>query len=158
MVIGLFFGYQVNDFILKKEIYTNISKPVSNVIEEDHNRDGHTDTIIYFQDASDNYPWKTDVDADFDGRFETTVLYDKKLISKAIIDIDGDDKVDVEEMFEYGSLKRIVFYDASERMVKVSEYEGGMLKRSKHNTDGDSKFDTYRTYDKFEEIIKTEKK
>lgn len=145
--------------------------------EYDNNDDGIADTFYYYSTSNKlkriefdlNFNNKIDrkdylnnrgmitetaIDTDSDGIFETKITY--KDGNPFIENIDKNNDGIIERTFFYtpiGQPKTQKIRDENTgKVVKVTDYEMGIMTSARMDTDGDGKMDVSYTYDKYEEI------
>lgn len=179
LIIGLALGYLIG-VVHKQETKDNNHSLVENI---DQNNDGKSDAIFYYTKESDSYASSSEQDlnfdgifdvnteydengnitsdqsdSDFDGRKETTSIYKNGILSKSMVDADGDGNYDVINIYNNNTLLHTYFFqEKSDIPVKKNVYKIYMLTSSDFDSDSDGVYDTRYTYDRFEQIIKTEK-
>ena len=123
--------------------------------EADRNFDGKVDYIIHFDNKGIVISGSSD--DDFDGVFETDLMFSdgNDLWSKS--DTTGDGYKNYQVFYSNGILSRVKFINpVSDRPVKIQRYEGLKLSSAELDTNGDGRLDTSYQYDEFEEVNKVE--
>jgi hypothetical protein len=101
----------------------------------DINHDGKVDLVTYYD--KEGRVAKEELDLDFDGKFDETVLYELGKVVRKLYDRNGDGKPDVWAYYEGGKLVRIERDSKFRGFVDIWEYyEAGRLERVGFNTTG----------------------
>jgi hypothetical protein len=133
----------------------NASTPESS--ENDTNFDGKFDVITQFD--SQGMAVSDRADNDFNGTFETTTTYKNGAPAKSEVDTDGDGKADIVNLFEHGVLTQTkIMNPKTGKVVRINYYGNSMLQSADFDSDGDGILETHYTYDRYEQIVSTEKK
>jgi hypothetical protein len=125
--------------------------------EIDRNLDGVVD-LVYDYDRFGNTKSSLS-DDDFNGSFETDILYEfnNGLLQKS--DTTGDGFKDYIVRYEYGLAKQFEFINpATAKPLKIQYFDNLKLVRAEVDTDRDGVLDTVYEYDDLEEIINTHAK
>lgn len=121
--------------------------------EIDHNLDGETDAI-YFYDRKGLIE-SSSSDQDFNGTFETEIHYVDGNAAWQKSDTNGDGFKDYRIDFKHGIVDKISFIDpATRKVIKIQEYGPFTLKAAQVDSTGDGVLDTFYEYDSIEEIAK----
>ena len=121
--------------------------------EVDRNRDGEVDLVHRFDRRGIVY--KTDMDNDFDGRFETQHRYQHGNLHLSEADVDQDGDIDYRARFEHGVLDEIELIDADAGVVrKKQRYSMDKLESAEYDADGDGIADVSYEYDFYEEVTR----
>ncbi|GAB1260390.1 putative signal transducing protein [Aurantivibrio plasticivorans] len=132
------------------EIWTYVNSRISKTTL-DRNFDGQPDYVYTF-DRRGILDFAT-ADNNFDGNFETRVKYIQGNPRWEKSDSTGDGFYDIQINYLHGQRHSVDIYDSRlKRRVKSSLYGPFKLKTTELDSDLDGKFDTFITYDRFEEI------
>jgi hypothetical protein len=180
LLAGLILGWLANSYFEKVGVFAR-----SSIDTIDQNKDGEADYIYLFKSENAPFPESTENDTNFDGKFdiinrldsrgivisgkedrdfngtfETIVVYKNGMPEKSEADVDGDGKVDIVNLFGHGGiLKQTRTIDSkSDKVKRIGYYENGMLKSADFDSDGDGILETYYTYDRYEQVTSTDKK
>jgi len=89
---------------------------------------------------------------------ETTTLYKNGAPLKSEIDTNGDEATDIVDLFEHGVLaQRQIMNPMTGKVVRINYFENAMLKSADFDSDGDGILETHYFYDRYEQMIDTEK-
>lgn len=120
--------------------------------EADRNFDGDVDLIIEYDRAG--FVKSSMNDNDFDGSFETKIIYEfnDAILQKS--DTTGDGFKDYIVRYEHGLAKQFEFIDpATGKPLKVQYFDQFKLVRAEVDTDRDGVLDTVYEYDDIEEVV-----
>jgi hypothetical protein len=133
------------------ETYTYTGRFISKS-ESDRNFDGKMDEIYEYD--SRGVVISSAFDEDFDGRFETKGTYERGHLRRAEIDINGDNKTDIQESYTNGVLTTAIYFAPNGyRTIKLEHYSRGRLVSDELDTNDDGTADTFRKYDSYGEIV-----
>ncbi|PCI54954.1 MAG: hypothetical protein COB36_08870 [Alphaproteobacteria bacterium] len=162
LILGIFYyhvpfsskGYDNNgDGILDMHFYP----PYGDVkrTETDTNFDGKID-IKEFYDRNGLIK-KAEIDADYNGYYETIITYKNGNPLEQTIDDNGDNFPDRIFLYDQGgNLKTLqVFNEQTARLVKITYYNNDRMISAQFDSNQDGIMDTEYTYDKYEEISST---
>ena len=91
-------------------------------------------------------------DDNFDGVFETKILYRNGNAAREDSDKDQNGIKDFRVNYKYGVIDNIEFIDESTgKIIKRQFYQIGKLISADYDSNGDGKFDIHYEYDKYEE-------
>lgn len=118
-------------------------------IRKDRNFDGQADAAWTF--TPDGRRDSAELDQDFDGRRETRVAFDNDLVSERRVDLDGDGRTDLSELYRHGVLRlRRYHHPDTGEVVKRTRYRAGILPRAAEiDTTGDGIAETRIRYDRY---------
>ena len=120
-------------------------------IEIDRNLDGNVDTIHKYNRKGRIY--KSETDDNFDGIFESTIIFKRGNPFLQVADKDQDGKVDVKSHFVNGVLTEIELSGPnSSSPQKKQQYNMFKLISSQFDSNGDGVYDKLYEYDYYEEI------
>jgi len=120
-------------------------------IEADRNLDGSVDTIHKYNHKGRIY--KTEVDDNFDGLFESTITYKRSNPVLQETDTNQDGVIDYKAYFTYGVLTEIEILDpTSSRSKKKQYYEMNKLVSSEFDSNDDGVYDKQYKYNYYEQI------
>lgn len=120
-------------------------------VTQDRNFDGKIDVIHSYNHRG--LIVSSSTDEDFDGAFETELIYEKGNVYRVRSDTVGDGFMDYKESYKNGVLDKISFLNPeSNSPVKVKNYVALKLKDALFDTTGDGVLDTRYEYDSNEEV------
>jgi hypothetical protein len=179
LLVGLILGWLANSYFEKVGLF---ARTVADKI--DQNKDGKADFIYHFKSENAAFPESSENDTNFDGKFdvidrldpqgivisgkedrdfngtfETIVIYKNGIPEKSEGDTDGDGKADIVNLFGHGGiLKQTQILDPkTDKVKRIGYYENSMLKSADFDSDGDGILETHYTYDRYEQVVSTEK-
>jgi len=119
--------------------------------EKDRNLDGRTD-IVHSYDYKGRL-YKSDLDDDFDGIYESTITYKRGNPILQESDLNNDGVIDYRERFNNGIMYEVEIIDSSSRIPrKKLTYKMNKLISSKFDSNRDGIYDKTYEYDFYEEI------
>ncbi len=121
--------------------------------EVDRDLDGKVDHITQFNRVG--HPISARSDDNFDGFFETELVYFMGNVESSKSDTTGDGRKNYQIFFRNDVIRSVKFIDpVSGKPIKIQTYDGIKLKSAKLDTNGDGQLDTSYSYDHLEEINK----
>ncbi len=118
--------------------------------ESDRNRDGRTDRIAFYDRRG--IIDREQMDDNFDGTFETTLMYRRGNVVRQESDLDKDGEVDYRVDFQYGLPTTVEIWGPGRRSPrKRQQFAFNKLVSAAYDADGDGVFETQYEYDFFEE-------
>lgn len=146
---GSFGSIDNNNDGIDDEFYEKHSK-YQHILKIDRNFDGDIDAETIYLESGDVLSSRSD--ENFDGYFETETTYSNNQITSVQIDHDKDSVEDSIFFYEYGILKKSIFFDPKSREKKViSQYDLGKRIESFVDTNSDGVFDLKCEYSFFEQ-------
>lgn len=120
-------------------------------VEKDRNLDGRTDTVHSYDYKGRLY--KSELDDDFDGVYESTVTYKRGNPILQESDLNNDGEIDYRMLFNNGVLYEVEIIDPASRIPrKIQTYKLNKLISSEFDSNRDGIYDRTYKYDFYEEI------
>lgn len=118
-------------------------------VRKDRNFDGEVDAVWHYTDEGQRQ--RGEQDQDFDGRRETRLSFENDLLQRRQLDLDGDGRTDISEVYRHGVLRERRFHDpATGEIRKRTRYEAGARPReSELDTTGNGISDTRVRYNRY---------
>lgn len=118
-------------------------------IRKDRNFDGEVDGIWSF--TAEGRKDQARLDQDFDGRYESRLAFDKDLLSRVDMDLDGDGRTDISELYRHGVLRERRFHDTDTGDVRTRTRfrAGARPQASELDTTGNGMAETRLRYNRY---------
>jgi hypothetical protein len=137
--------------------YKNKNALFAESSENDANFDGKSDIITQYDSQGTAISDKAD--NDFNGTFETITTYKNGNPEKSEVDTDGDGNADIVHLMEHGILTQTqIMNPKTGKVTRINYFKNSFLKSADFDSDGDGVLETHYTYDRYEQIVSTEKK
>lgn len=136
-------------------LYYRVGASSAHKLEDDNNFDGAIDERARYNDRGTLV--RQELDQDFDGFFETLVVYEDGNIVRWDIDTDKNGVADMVFHYRLGVMRRAEYLDGGVgRVARVEYFNGFRMTQSEHDLDRDGFAETVRRYDDFGEIVSSE--
>lgn len=118
-------------------------------IRKDRNFDGEVDAVWNYTEKGRRHTGR--LDQDFDGRRETRLTFDRDLLKRRELDLDGDGRTDISEYFRHGVLQERRFHDTETGNIrKRTRFQAGARPReSELDTTGNGIAETRLRYNRY---------
>lgn len=147
------FQYDMNNDLKTDVIYIYKKGKIAKV-SADRNHDGQMDEWHFYEN---DIVVRGKSDDNFDGDIDTWYLYKDGLLDQVDIDLNNDEYIDIVEYYKNGILTKKEWYNKNEVITKKENFERGIRKETYQDTNADGKFDYKAIYNKFEDLIETQK-
>jgi hypothetical protein len=124
-------------------------------VELDRNRDGKMDQTLHYD--ADGFIASSESDDDFDDRVDSRARYRDGQVTGSDFDLDGDGQPEYRAEYRFGLMLREEYMGADGILLKRVEYRHGWPQSDQFDSDGDGRLDTSRRYDRYGEIVATER-
>jgi hypothetical protein len=118
-------------------------------VELDRNFDGKMDSIERYD--LEGWIRSAKSDDDFDGRFESELIYRDGQLAEWRIDYSGDGAPDNRFVFEYGVEQTYEYLNSSGKVVKRIHYRGSKADSAEVDLDADGKWERSYRLDRYDE-------